>query len=54
MQALTQAFRDDAIPVGLFYKELRPTLESHTRITQHTLRDDSPDFDVQSLLEIYR
>ena len=54
MQALAQAFRNDAIPVGLFYKDFRPTLESHTRVTQHTLKGDAPDFDVRALLEIYR
>jgi 2-oxoglutarate ferredoxin oxidoreductase subunit beta len=54
MQALTQAFREDAIPLGLFYKEIRPTLESHTRVTDHPLRGGGRDFDVQALLEIYR
>jgi 2-oxoglutarate ferredoxin oxidoreductase subunit beta len=53
-QALAQAFRDDAIPVGLFYKELQPTLESHTRVTNHPFRGDAPEFDVRSCLEIYR
>ena len=54
MQALAQAFRTDAVPVGLFYKESRPTLESHTRVTNHTLKEDALDFDVLALLEIYR
>ena len=53
-QALAQAFRDDAIPVGLFYEEVRPTLESHTRVTNHPLKQDAKDFDVQALLESYR
>jgi 2-oxoglutarate ferredoxin oxidoreductase subunit beta len=52
--ALAQAFRDDAIPVGLFYKEIRPTLESHTRVTDHPLKGGSHDFDVRALLETYR
>jgi 2-oxoglutarate ferredoxin oxidoreductase subunit beta len=54
MQALAQAFRHDSIPVGLFYREIRPTLESHTRVTEHPLKGDSRDFDVQALLESYR
>jgi 2-oxoglutarate ferredoxin oxidoreductase subunit beta len=54
MQALAQAFRTDAIPVGLFYKEVRPTLESHTRVTDHALKDGGRDFDVRALLETYR
>ncbi len=52
-QAMVQAFRDDAIPVGLFYKELRPTLESHTQVTNHPLKKGAQDYDVRSLLEIY-
>jgi 2-oxoglutarate ferredoxin oxidoreductase subunit beta len=54
MAALTQAFREDAIPVGLFYKEVRPTLQSHTRVTNHPLKADARDFDVRELLESYR
>jgi 2-oxoglutarate/2-oxoacid ferredoxin oxidoreductase subunit beta len=54
MQAITQAFRDDAIPVGLFYRQERPTLDSHTRVTAHPLKAETGDFDVKSLLEIYR
>jgi 2-oxoglutarate ferredoxin oxidoreductase subunit beta len=54
MQALAQAFRDDAIPVGLFYKAVRPTLESHTRVTDHPLKTGGREFDVQALLETYR
>ncbi|MFN2241457.1 MAG: thiamine pyrophosphate-dependent enzyme, partial [Anaerolineae bacterium] len=53
-QALAQAFRDDAIPVGLFLRESRPTLDSHTRVTDHPLRDGGRDFDVHALLETYR
>jgi 2-oxoglutarate ferredoxin oxidoreductase subunit beta len=54
MQAMAQAFRDDAIPVGVFYREIRPTLESHTGVTKHPLKEGSYDFDVRSLLEMYR
>lgn len=54
MQALAQAFRTDAIPVGLFYNEVRPTLESHTNVTDHALKDGGRDFDVRALLETYR
>ena len=54
VQAMAQAFRDDAIPVGLFYKELRPTLESQTRVTNHPARASAQDYDVKQLLEIYR
>jgi 2-oxoglutarate ferredoxin oxidoreductase subunit beta len=53
-QAMSQALRSDAIPVGQFYKDVRPTLETHTRVTNHPLRVDARDFDVRSLLEIYR
>jgi 2-oxoglutarate ferredoxin oxidoreductase subunit beta len=54
MQAIAQAFRTDAIPVGLFYQESRPTLESHTHITPHPLQGSTQDFDVRALLESYR
>lgn len=54
MQALAQAFRTDAIPVGVFYREVRPTLESHTRVSAHPLKKNNVEFDVQSLLEAYR
>jgi 2-oxoglutarate ferredoxin oxidoreductase subunit beta len=54
MQALTQAFRDDALPVGLFYRELRPTLESHTRVTSRPLDGGGREFDVRRMLSIYR
>ncbi len=53
-QALDQALREDALPVGLLYSEIRPTLESHTRVTEHPLREDSQGFDVCSLLQTYR
>jgi 2-oxoglutarate ferredoxin oxidoreductase subunit beta len=53
-QAMAQAFRDDAIPVGVFYREQRPTLDSQTRVTNHPLKEDAQDYDVRSLLEIYR
>jgi 2-oxoglutarate ferredoxin oxidoreductase subunit beta len=52
--ALAQAFRQDALPVGLFYREIRPTLESHTRVTNHPLKADGFDVDVRDLLESYR
>jgi 2-oxoglutarate ferredoxin oxidoreductase subunit beta len=54
MQALSQAFRTDALPVGLFYKDSRPTLDSHTRVTNHPLKDGAQDFDARALLESYR
>jgi 2-oxoglutarate ferredoxin oxidoreductase subunit beta len=54
MSAMAQAFSVDSIPVGLFYRDLRPTLESHTRVTNHPFKDGAYDFDVSSLLEIYR
>ncbi len=54
MQAMAQVFRTDAIPTGVLYRELRPTLESHTQVTNHPLKDGAYDFDVSSLLEIYR
>jgi 2-oxoglutarate ferredoxin oxidoreductase subunit beta len=54
VQALYQAFRDDAIPVGVLFKEVRPTLESHTRVTNHPFKADASHFDVRALLESYR
>jgi len=54
MRALEQAFRDDAMPVGLFFKEVRSTLDSYTHVTNHPLKEGARDFDVRSLLEIYR
>jgi 2-oxoglutarate ferredoxin oxidoreductase subunit beta len=56
-QALAQAFRDDALPVGVFYREERPTLDSQTRVTDHPLKNGDQAagaFDVQALLESYR
>jgi 2-oxoglutarate ferredoxin oxidoreductase subunit beta len=52
--ALEQAFRTDAIPVGIFCQEVRPTMESHTRVTDHPFRDGGREFDVRELLETYR
>ena len=52
--ALAQAFRDDAIPVGVFYRQARPTLESHTRVTNHPFKEGAYEFNVRSLLETYR
>jgi 2-oxoglutarate ferredoxin oxidoreductase subunit beta len=54
MQALAQAFRDDAMPVGVFYREVRPTLESHTRVAEHPLGGSGRKFDVRAMLEFYR
>jgi len=54
MAAISQAFRTDAIPLGLFYKELRHTLESHTRVTAHPLKASEREFDVRALLATYR
>ncbi|NIV35976.1 MAG: 2-oxoacid:ferredoxin oxidoreductase subunit beta, partial [Anaerolineae bacterium] len=54
MQAMSQAFRDDAIPVGVLYNQVRPTLQSHTRITNHPLKPSARDFDPRTLLESYR
>jgi len=54
MAAIAQAFRSDAMPVGLFYREIRPTLESHTRVAAHPLKATGRDFDVRSLLATYR
>jgi 2-oxoglutarate ferredoxin oxidoreductase subunit beta len=54
MQAMAQAYRDDAIPLGVFYRAVRPTLDSHTCVTNHPLKEDWYDFDVRSLLKIYR
>jgi hypothetical protein len=54
LQAMAQAHRDDAIPLGVFYKSIRPTLNSHTRVTNHPLKADGRRFDVRSQLETYR
>jgi len=54
MQAMSQALRDDKIPVGLFYSQIRPTLESHTRVTNHPLKADARHFDPRELLQSYR
>jgi 2-oxoglutarate ferredoxin oxidoreductase subunit beta len=54
LRAMEQAYRDDAIPLGVFYRSLRPTLESHTRVAHHPLREGSPEFDVHALLQTYR
>jgi 2-oxoglutarate ferredoxin oxidoreductase subunit beta len=52
--ALAQAFRLDTLPVGLFFSETRPTLDSHTRVTNHPLKPGAYDIDVRDLLESYR
>ena len=54
MQAMSQAFRDDAIPVGVLYNQIRPTLQSHTLVTNHPMKPSARDFDPQALLESYR
>lgn len=54
LQATIQALRVDSMPIGLFYQELRPTLESGTQVTNHPFKDGAYDFDVSKLLEIYR
>jgi 2-oxoglutarate ferredoxin oxidoreductase subunit beta len=54
MQAMTQAFRSDMIPVGVFYNQARPTLESHTHVTNHPLKATARDFDPCELLQSYR
>jgi 2-oxoglutarate ferredoxin oxidoreductase subunit beta len=54
MQAMEQACRDDMIPVGVFYNQVRPTLESHTRVTNHPLKATARDFDPCELLQSYR
>jgi 2-oxoglutarate ferredoxin oxidoreductase subunit beta len=54
LKAMDQAHRDDAIPLGVFFRSARPTLESHTRVTPHPLTAGDPRFDVHRLLETYR
>lgn len=53
LQAMHHAFRDDAIPVGLFYKETRPTMDEQTHVTDHPALGGRP-FDPRALLETYR
>jgi 2-oxoglutarate ferredoxin oxidoreductase subunit beta len=53
LQAMQQAFRDDAIPVGLFYKETRPTMDEQTHVTDHPAKGGTR-FDPRALLETYR
>ncbi len=54
MQAMAQAFRSDAMPVGVFYQQVRPTLDSHIRVTSHPLKAAAREFDPRALLESYR
>jgi 2-oxoglutarate ferredoxin oxidoreductase subunit beta len=54
MQAMAQAFRNDMIPVGVLYNQVRPTLESHTCVTNHPLKPTARDFDPCELLQSYR
>jgi 2-oxoglutarate ferredoxin oxidoreductase subunit beta len=53
IQALAQALRDDAIPVGVLYREVRATLEQHTYVADHALKGRGHDLDVRALLETY-
>ncbi len=53
VQAMQQAFRDDAIPVGLFYREVRPTMDSRTHMTDHPA-NGGRQYDPRALLESYR
>jgi 2-oxoglutarate ferredoxin oxidoreductase subunit beta len=52
--AMDQAFRSDAIPVGIFYRDTRPTLETHTRVTDHPFHTGGREFNVRELLETYQ
>ncbi len=54
LQAMDQAHRDDAIPLGVFFKAVRPTLESHTHVAPHPLNAAGVTFDVRPLLASYR
>jgi len=54
LQALAQAHREDAIPLGVYYRSTRQTLENHTHVTAHPLRGGEAPFDVRSLLLTYR
>ena len=54
LQALAQAHREDAIPLGVFYRSARQTLESHTYVQAHPLKVGGAAFDVRSLLQTYR
>ena len=49
MQAITQALREDALPLGLFYQEERQVFSDAVRVTSG---DDA--FDLHELLEEYR
>lgn len=54
LAAIGQAFRDDAMPVGLFFREERQTLDEKMRVVDHPLRPGARDYDVEALLKIYR
>ena len=54
LHALAQANREDAIPLGVFYRSARQTLESHTYVQAHPLKVGGTAFDVRSLLQTYR
>lgn len=49
MQAIAQALREDALPLGLFYRETRTVFSDAVQVTA---RDG--DFDVAGVLEEYR
>jgi 2-oxoglutarate ferredoxin oxidoreductase subunit beta len=49
MQAIAQALREDALPLGLFYKKDRRVFSDAVRVTSR-----NGDFDVAKLLEEYR
>jgi len=49
MQAMAQALREDALPLGLFYQEERHVFSDAVRVTL-----DSGSFDLNELLEEYR
>jgi 2-oxoglutarate ferredoxin oxidoreductase subunit beta len=53
LQAMQQAFRTDVIPVGLFFREERPTMDSQIHVTDHPAKS-TQRFDPRPLLESYR
>jgi len=53
LHAMEQAFRTDAIPVGLFFQEERPTMDGQIHVTDHPARS-TRRYDPQALLETYR
>ena len=53
LAAMHQAFRDDAIPFGVFFREIRPTLDQQVHVTDHPARGGQR-YDPLALLETYR